>query len=228
MINKLENVESRKWSILTWLTITNDEVKWVLELWSLWVQMTEVYSSQISDNDIFELTTLTSNGFWIQMSFEDVKNHIQGSDIVYLLKENGSIKGYSSMKFLDGLVYRFWTVFSPEMQSRWIYTEFNSQMIEKYPTMFLRTQNASVVKSFTNLWVKVRVWKWAQRVLQQMWTWPEFENFFKWDNLKDWVFKWVYWGFLWNPKRTKFITDTEYAWFQADKWDALLVLIEKI
>lgn len=196
---------------------------------TLWIEIEERYPKSIYNNEFKELQEVVNSAFWINMPEKDVKDHIFKSDLVFLVKVNWKIVGFSSIINFNWLIYRFWTAINKEYQWKWLYQKLTENIWLNW-IYFLRTQNKNIINSLKNMWLKVLVWKKAQDFLLNNWykisNLKEFFILLDWwkDYLDKWCFKWVYGGPLWKDNTVNFITDDDYQWFNHQEWDALLVI----
>lgn len=196
---------------------------------SLWIEIEKINPKNIDNNEFKELQEVVNSAFWINMSEKDVKDHIFKSDLVFLVKENWKIVGFSSIINFNWLTYRFWTAINKKYQWKWLYQKLAENIWLDW-IYFLRTQNKNIINSLKKMWFKILVWEKTQDFLWNKWykIW-DLKEFFIWldwwkNCLDKWCFKWVYEGPLWNKNTVNFITDNDYQWFDYEKWDALLVI----
>lgn len=186
-----------------------------------------ILPSQISDEEIEQLRTITNSAFWITMSKEDMDSHILESKDVYLLYWDNKLVGFSSTKDFNGIVYRYGTAIHQDFQWRWIYTFLNRNFFANVVEMLLRTQNMNVINGHKRTGREVYVWNQAIQLLQAKdITQKEVEDFIGNNLSETGIFKWAYGGYLWNKDRVKYITHEDYPDFDASKWDSLLVYIK--
>lgn len=201
---------------------------------TVWWEIAETVSFQfwyknVTHNEclpiINDLIEIAENWFWIEMSQDDILSHIIDADDVYLITCWWKICWFSSVQYVWEFVYRFWTVIHKKYQAHWLYVALND-LIFQWKKMFLRTQNQNVIKAHIKSWRTVLVWKEALLYLENN-LWIEHLNKFFWHNQIDcdWIFRWVYWSYLWDSNHVKHIDDDYYKWFKPENWDALLVVI---
>ena len=159
----------------------------------------EIKPENISENEFNELLEIANNWFWIKMSLDDVKNHLLKSDLLYLMKINNNIVGFSAIVFIKNLIYRYWTVIKKEFQNHGLYKILNDNIKINNQTYFVRTQNKNVIKSLEKSYNNILYWKDAYDYLLNTLSENELKNLFinLWDEknflTENGIFKWVYW-----------------------------------
>lgn len=182
---------------------------------------------EITPEDFETLAKISSSGFGVPMGFEDVRDHITESDEIYIIKEDWEIRGFSSIKIVNDIVYRYWTVMGPELQWKWVYTELNRRIFENTSVMFLRTQNMNVLSAHQHTGRRVFLWSEAMQFLEKYISRDDFSHFFWNPDFENGIFRGAYGWYLWSPERVRFITDDDYPWFHSENGDALLAVIAK-
>ncbi len=199
----------------------------VVTILQKWVVIEEISPHHVTHEMIQEVLSVSCQWFWIAMTYEDIKNHLSGSERIFLIKERWVIQGFSSTKTLNGMVYHYGTVISPRLQGSGIFTQLNEWIIQAHPVMFLRTQNQNIIASFEKLWAKVYLGTQAFERMSWITQKAHFDDFFGNACFEDGIFKWVYGAYLGTEQTVQFITDSMYPGMQPQEGDALLVLIEK-
>jgi len=185
------------------------------------------FSSKIPEDYYNQLLSVANNWFWVQMDEDDVKNHLYNSSEVYIIKYKWKIIWFSSIIYIEWLIYRYWTVISKDYQWKWIYKHL-SQYLPKKRIYFLRTQNLNIINSLKKQWYIVFIWKDAIELLKEKINEKNLLDFFIkldwWHNYldKNWVFKGLYWHKMWKEWNITHINN--YNWFKYKDWDSLLVL----
>ncbi len=185
----------------------------------------EVDINSISDDDFQRICETTSDGFWIDMSIQDVTDHLKKSDQVFLIKINWEIEWFWSLIHFWEYDYLYWVAISSKYQWKWINKELIKSMSSGRP-VFLRTQNDYLLRSFERNNYAVLKWKEAHdNFLNNK---IDIEKIFtELDGcktcLKEGVFPWIYWWRLWGDG-IDYIDDEDYKWFDASRGDSLLVL----
>lgn len=199
-------------------------------LQSINIGIDEIVCDKLSENEISNIMTLTNTWFWIQLSEEDIKNHLFKSDKIFLLKDREKIIWFSSIIFLEWLVYRFGSVIDSSYQKQWIYSHFNSYISGEEG--FLRTQNHNIIKSLNKAWYQTYLWEIAYGHILQRVEKEKIDLFFA--SLDNWtstfskgVFKKAYWSPMWTEETVNFISHEIYPHFNHKEWDALLVFYHK-
>ena len=191
----------------------------------------EYKPEDIPENYFDTLMEVANDGFWIQMSLEDVKNHILRAEQVFILKINNQIVWFSSLKELNDFIYRFWTVIKKDYQAHWLYKILSKTILDKKKFYFLRTQNQNVIKSLQKEFKNVLYWEKALQFILSKWINIDSINSFmlfcgdKGKTLwKNGIFKGVYGWKMWEEHRVKYIDEKFQKWFDSERWDSLLVV----
>ena len=190
----------------------------------------EIKPENISENEFNELLEIANNWFWIKMSLDDVKNHLLKSDLLYLMKINNNIVGFSAIVFIKNLIYRYWTVIKKEFQNHGLYKILNDNIKINNQTYFVRTQNKNVIKSLEKSYNNILYWKDAYDYLLNNLSENELKDFFikLWDEknflTENGLFEWVYWWYMWDKDNVNYIDEKFCTWFDASNWDSLLIV----
>lgn len=186
-------------------------------------------SEEIPANFIPDMLDVANDWFWIDMDKKDIEDHIYKSKYVFLLRINWKIIWFSSISTIWDFTYRFWTVIKQRFQSYWLYKMLNIILDEENWKHFLRTQNVNVIKSLSNTFDNVMVWKEALLFMSRNIWISDINDFMishwdkKWTLDTNWIFRWVYQWRMWDKSRVTHIDSTFYDDFYPDDWDSLLV-----
>jgi len=187
-------------------------------------------SIYIPDDLMDQLYSVANDWFWIKMWKEDVKNHIYMSEDIFILKINWEVVWFSSLSHLWDFIYRFWTVIKKKFQANWLYKKLSKTIMNDSKKYFLRTQNRNVIKSLEESFDNVIYWRDAYELMTNNLDIVDIDNFLlnHWDSKetlnKDWIFKWVYGGKMWDKSRVNYVDKDFYEWFSPNEWDSLLVI----
>lgn len=221
--NLSEKIESN--NIKTIQKLTSENVDEILNL-----EILEISSKELNENQILEITNSTNNWFGIKLDFSDIKAHLLESDKIFIIKNNWKIIWFLSTKTLKDLEYIYWVSIDKNFQWKWIYKNINN--IVPWKKFFLRTQNQNVIKSLQKSGYNVYYWEKAFNEILKNLTKNELLNFFEklWNNIsgfENWVFKNAYPGKMGIEENVKFIDEKFYPWFNYEAWDSILVFYEK-
>lgn len=192
------------------------------------VELKQISPLLISDEQIDQMSGVASSGFWISMTKKSITDMVHKSEDAYLIMNWGKIVGFSLIKYLHWILYRYWTVIDPVLQWQWVYSQLNALLFSKSINMLLCTQNMHVIRAYEKIGKKLFLWKDALQQIISYWiSKNEIERFIDESILdENWIFKGEYGGYLGNSDKVKYITTDDYSWFESERWDSLLVFIK--
>ncbi|PID34954.1 MAG: hypothetical protein CR971_00610, partial [candidate division SR1 bacterium] len=194
------------------------------------INIEEFLPHNIPKKYIQSIQNSTNSGFGIQLSEDDIKNHLFLSDKVFLLKDKDRVIGFSSIKFFGDLIYRFGSVIHKDYQKKGIYTHLSNYVSGKQG--FLRTQNQNVIKSLQKSGYRTLTGELAYDFMAQKIDNENINRFFAHlDNginkFYRGIFRKVYEGPMGNKENVKFIDKNFHSDFEYKEGDALLVVYYK-
>jgi len=229
--SKIWNLES------SWMEINSIEKKWLYKKNKIilenlrdnlvWVVIERLNTDELDPNIISELVRATNDWFWIRLEYEDIYNHIRWSDDTFIIRHWDEIIWFLSTKNLLDYVYLYWTVIKNKYQWMGIQKSINWKLFWDIKKIFFRTQNNNLIKSYRKDNNKILIWNEAySKLIEDIWD-ENFDDFFWWQKIENWVFKWAYWWLFWKEWNVDFLNEATYKWFNSNDGDSLLVAIIK-